>query len=257
MEDAVSCAEKSLLRAALVMVGLAAEETLRTTHSAMVNLAYITKSAPATKNAKDILEEIQKAVASWPNANDEQHRLTKAIAAAESIRTERNKASHPGVLAPDGVHALQLLDPAPHDVRGVPTQALREVEEPRSRLHVAMFVHDDHREHAAALGVLLLGDLPQHRRQRERVRGELDGLHSANKIAVGDHAPELRAGREDRLHLRLRRSPILIREAVPHAREASTRSLAAGGGMTHGQAKTASSNARISCQVSRVVPSGL
>ncbi|MBK8940666.1 MAG: hypothetical protein IPM79_24385 [Polyangiaceae bacterium] len=109
MEDAVSCAEKSLLRAALVMVGLAAEETLRTTHNAMVNLAYITKSAPATKNAKDVLEEIQKAVASWPNANDEQHRLTKAIAAAESIRTERNKASHPGVVVDDASGVEELL----------------------------------------------------------------------------------------------------------------------------------------------------
>lgn len=109
MEDAVSCIEKALLRAALVMIGLAAEETLRVTHAAMVKLCYIGKNAPATKNVKDVLEEIQKALGSWPTANDEQHRLTKAAAAAESIRTERNKASHPGVVVDDAPAVEELL----------------------------------------------------------------------------------------------------------------------------------------------------
>jgi hypothetical protein len=109
MEDAVSCVEKALLRAALVMIGLAAEETLRVTHAAMVNLAHIGKSAPATKNAKDVLEDIHKALASWPTVNDEQHRLTKAMAAAESIRTERNRASHPGVVVDDAPAVEELL----------------------------------------------------------------------------------------------------------------------------------------------------
>jgi hypothetical protein len=109
MEDAVSCVEKSLLRAALVMVGLAVEETLRVTHASMVNLACIGKTASAMKNAKDVLDEIENAVQSWPNQNDEQHRLKMALAAAESIRTERNKASHPGAVVDDAPAVEELL----------------------------------------------------------------------------------------------------------------------------------------------------
>ena len=109
MEDAVSCLEKALLRPALVMIGLASEETLRVSHAAMVNLAYIGKAAAARANAKDVLDDIQKAMPSWPQQNDEQHRLTKAIAAAEAIRTERNKASHPGVVLSDAAAVEELL----------------------------------------------------------------------------------------------------------------------------------------------------
>jgi hypothetical protein len=109
MEDAVSCAEKALLRAAVVMVGLAFEETLRVTHAAMVNQGHIGKAATPMKKAKDILDDIEKAVQSWPNRNDEQHRLKMAMAAAESVRDERNKASHPGAVVDDAASVEELL----------------------------------------------------------------------------------------------------------------------------------------------------
>ncbi len=109
MEDAVSCVEKSLLRAALVMVGLAAEETLIVTHAAMVNQNHIGKAAGTLAKAKNLLSDIEKAVASWTNANDEQHRLKMAITAVESIRTERNKASHPGVVVDDAAAVEEIL----------------------------------------------------------------------------------------------------------------------------------------------------
>jgi hypothetical protein len=101
MEDAVSCLEGHLLRAALVMVGLAVEETLRVTHAAMVNQSHIAKGAGALTKAKQILDDIEKAGQSWTTKDDERHHLKVAIVAAESIRTERNKASHPGAVVTD------------------------------------------------------------------------------------------------------------------------------------------------------------
>ena len=109
MEDAVSCLASSLLRAAVVMVGLAVEETLRVTHAAMVNQGHIGKSAWALTKAKQLLDDIEKAVQSWTNANDEQHRLRMALVAAESIRTERNNASHPGVIVNDEASVEELV----------------------------------------------------------------------------------------------------------------------------------------------------
>ncbi len=58
MEDAISCVEKSLLRAALVMVGLAAEETLIVTHAAMVNQGKIAKAAGSLAKAKNLQARI-------------------------------------------------------------------------------------------------------------------------------------------------------------------------------------------------------
>jgi hypothetical protein len=109
MEDALSCMEKSLLRAAIVMVGLALEETLRLTHAAMVNLAVISKAATPLTTAKQLLDDIEKAVQSWTTSNDEQHKLKKAISAAESIRTDRNTASHPGVVLSDAAAVEELV----------------------------------------------------------------------------------------------------------------------------------------------------
>lgn len=105
----MSCLEKALLRAALVMIGLAVEETLRVTHAAMVNLAYIAKAATPLTTAKQILAEVGKAVQSWPTTNDEQHKLTLALAAAESIRTERNTASHPGAVVSEAATVEELV----------------------------------------------------------------------------------------------------------------------------------------------------
>jgi hypothetical protein len=109
MEDAISCLESSLLRAAVVMVGLAVEETLRVTHAAMVNQGHISRSAGALMKAKHLLDDIEKAAQSWTTANDEQHRLKMAVVSAESIRTERNSASHPGVLVNDAASIEELV----------------------------------------------------------------------------------------------------------------------------------------------------
>lgn len=41
--------------------------------------------------------------------NDEQYKLSVAILAAESIRTERNNASHPGVVVDDAAAVEELI----------------------------------------------------------------------------------------------------------------------------------------------------
>ncbi len=91
------------------MVGLAAEETLRVTHAAMVNQRHISKSAGPLTKAKQLLDVIEKAVQSWTTATDEQHRLNMALVTAEAIRTERNNASHPGVIVSDEASVEELV----------------------------------------------------------------------------------------------------------------------------------------------------
>jgi hypothetical protein len=86
IEDAVSCLEKSLLRAAVVMTGLAVEETLRVTHAAMVNQGHISKSAASLTKAKQLIDDIEKAAQSWTTANDEQQKLKRATLAAADSR---------------------------------------------------------------------------------------------------------------------------------------------------------------------------
>ncbi|HEX4338278.1 MAG TPA: hypothetical protein VH062_20375 [Polyangiaceae bacterium] len=110
VEDAVSCLERSLLRAAVVMTGLAAEETLRVTHAMMVKTAHIKKKAASSlAKSRDVLDEVANAAQSWTTANDERHRLKIAIQTLESIRTDRNQVSHPGIFAPDAAAVEELV----------------------------------------------------------------------------------------------------------------------------------------------------
>lgn len=109
MEDAVSCLERSLLRPATIMIGLASEETLQVVRAALLSLSLLKKTLGPRANAKDLLDDIQKAIPNWPGGSDEQHRLRKAVAAAESIRTDRNLASHPGAVLSDQAAVEELL----------------------------------------------------------------------------------------------------------------------------------------------------
>ncbi len=78
------------------------------THDAMVHRKDIKKVARPMSTAKSILADIEAAAKSWAD-KDERHRLNLALVAAESIRTERNNASHPGVVVNDIGAVEELL----------------------------------------------------------------------------------------------------------------------------------------------------
>lgn len=106
LADAASCLEHGLLRASVVMVGLAVEETITEAHETLARRGTI--ATPRARMARDRLAEVEGAIAVWPN-NDERHRLRLAIVSAENIRTERNRASHPGERFEDALLVEELL----------------------------------------------------------------------------------------------------------------------------------------------------
>ncbi len=105
MEDAVECIERRILRAALVMVGLAAEQTLQVTYAALDHLKKLAPPVQQRPAARKVLADIKKAADSWPaNTPDERearHRFGFAVLAAETIRNARNDASHPSAVLKD------------------------------------------------------------------------------------------------------------------------------------------------------------
>lgn len=113
MEDAITCLEAAVLRPALMMLGLANEETIRITHAAVAHLGRV-KPASSMVKARDLLADVDHALKTWPGSKDEQHRLSLASSAIEAIRVERNAAAHPGSQITDGPKIESLLTLAAH-----------------------------------------------------------------------------------------------------------------------------------------------
>ncbi len=111
-EDAVTCLEKSVLRAAVVMIGLASEETIRVTHGALLHLKLVTQAK--VKNTRDYLGIIRPAIENWVGTDEQRHKLKMALLATDMIREARNKASHPGEAAFEGTFVEDLLVQASH-----------------------------------------------------------------------------------------------------------------------------------------------
>ena len=111
LEDASQCLARNLLRAAVVMVGLAAEETIRVTHKAMVHMTIVQpKPSPAQgPNTRDLVADIRAGMGSWQAKADAKHRLNMSLVAVENVRIERNKASHPGAANFDTESVEELL----------------------------------------------------------------------------------------------------------------------------------------------------
>lgn len=106
LEDAIACAERGLLRAAVVMIGLAVEETVDHAYDAAVKLSLIksTKNIPAAQK----VAALSKGFALLRNA-EERRQLQIALVAAENVRTERNRAAHPGEKFEDAGSVEELL----------------------------------------------------------------------------------------------------------------------------------------------------
>jgi hypothetical protein len=115
LEDAVSCAEARLYRPALIMAGVASEQTIRTTHAALVHLTLVA-ARDASAGARTLLADMAAVVANWQDpgvparqTNEDRHRLNLAMTFAEALRVERNQVAHPGVALGDEVLVEQML----------------------------------------------------------------------------------------------------------------------------------------------------
>jgi hypothetical protein len=117
MEDAVTCLEAQVFRPALMMLGVANEETIRIAHAALAHQGKLAPAAAMTK-ARDLLDDIETVLRAWAtaakNLKDERHRLVFAAGSIETIRVERNAAAHPGKKALDGPNIEALLTLASH-----------------------------------------------------------------------------------------------------------------------------------------------
>jgi hypothetical protein len=117
IEDAVTCLEARVLRPALMMLGVANEETIRIAHAALAHQGRFA-AASSMASARQLLDDIERAVRAWATGakslKDEQHRLILATGSIEAIRVERNAAAHPGNAGPDGAHIESLLILALH-----------------------------------------------------------------------------------------------------------------------------------------------
>jgi hypothetical protein len=91
IEDATQCLERRLLRAAVVMTGLAFEEAIELCLDVAVQNAWLTTiPSKAVKRISELERVLPRIV-----GDEQRHRARLALVAAESIRTERNRASHP------------------------------------------------------------------------------------------------------------------------------------------------------------------
>lgn len=120
LEDAVSCAEARLFRPSLAMVGVANEQTIRTTHAALVHLTLLA-APPANAGARNLLSEVQGSIGAWQvpgvdarQTKEDRHRLSFAATFSEALRVERNNVAHPGVSLGDEVMVEQMLSGFAH-----------------------------------------------------------------------------------------------------------------------------------------------
>lgn len=99
VENAAECLRHHILRAGVLLIGVAAEITVRTAHDAMVASGFLTAlnlqpgQPPSAKRLLDrALEEVAK---KWPKQNEEQRNLKFDLMSLDSLREARNRAAHP------------------------------------------------------------------------------------------------------------------------------------------------------------------
>lgn len=99
VENAVECLRHQILRAGVMLIGVAAEITVRITHDALVASNKLNplntppgKPPSARKLLDRSFEEISK---NWTNLNEERRNLTQDLTYLDSLREARNRAAHP------------------------------------------------------------------------------------------------------------------------------------------------------------------
>ena len=103
-EDAAECLARGLIRAAVVMVGLATELVIQEAHVRVVTSGKASKHSTMRDRLSDLLH-----AANGISKPEDQHVLRAALAALEVIRTARNQASHPGAAFDNPAEAEELI----------------------------------------------------------------------------------------------------------------------------------------------------
>lgn len=109
IEDASECLSRGLLRASVVMLGLASEITLSI---ALEGLLHTGKVAPLTvkrPKAQQVIDLLRATAVAWPD-KDQRHDFEMALVGLDVLRRERNNAAHPHPvgLDPDELESLLI-----------------------------------------------------------------------------------------------------------------------------------------------------
>jgi len=103
LQDAQDCLDADLFRPAIVMIGIAAEVTIKAAYKTMAQLSLVRGEA---SQLKDMLVEVHAQHGALRDGDasrsDRVHRIKMALAFVETVRTQRNDAAHPGNPSPDG-----------------------------------------------------------------------------------------------------------------------------------------------------------
>jgi hypothetical protein len=108
-EDAAECLARGLIRAAVVMVGLATEHVVQEAHVRVVTTGKASRHSKTRDRLSDLLH-----VTGTISNPEEQHVLRAGLAAVEVVRTARNRASHPGAAFDSSAEVEELVVLASH-----------------------------------------------------------------------------------------------------------------------------------------------
>lgn len=96
LEDAITCLSRGLCRPSMVMIGLAAEETLRVAHEAFFYLGIIKNSATQFTKMVTLIRQLRSALPTLDVSSEDRQVIDSALAFIDVVRSGRNDASHPG-----------------------------------------------------------------------------------------------------------------------------------------------------------------
>ena len=116
--------------------------------------------------------------------------------------------------SPIGKDLLHFVDPALDDVGCIPSARLREFKEPRPWLHIARFVHDNHRQETAALLIFLGRDFSEKVRQPRIIRLKSDASDLTHEVRIRDHSSSPCAIDHDLTCFILRSVPVRLSKPV-------------------------------------------
>ncbi len=95
-EDAATCLSQRILRAAVVMIGLAYEEICKDVVGELVTRGRIGSAGHNQRGRAQALQQFVSGLSPRGPRSEGRHRGLMALGTAESVRVKRNQASHPG-----------------------------------------------------------------------------------------------------------------------------------------------------------------
>src|SRR5437016_4132837 len=98
---------------------------------------------------------------------------------------ESNECSR--LFVPGCEYSFDLFNPTLDDIRSVMTQSLCEVEKPRTRLIISMFMNDQRGQHTAACAAFFLGNFTEKVSEPTVIIVKMNGMNLPDKIRVRNH----------------------------------------------------------------------